>query len=257
LPAAESFESFTDQEVWGMLTEGAAKAEVQRISEAYDRRRSIPPTRYSPFNPSNILLQQELEGRLLKVIGRRTQNDLTQKRILEIGCGTGRWLRQFIQWGANPENLAGIDLLPDRIGQARRLCPSGVDLRCRDASQLSFNNDSFDIVFQSMAFTAIFDAEMKASIANEMMRVVRQQGFILWYDFFVNNPSNPDVKGIGKSELYQLFPGCRIDCARVTLLPPLGRVLGRFSAVTYRLVSSLRFTCTHYLAVIEKNETQH
>src|SRR5262249_36743001 len=209
-----------------MLTKETANAEAQRICEAYDRRsKTIPRTRYSPFLPANVLLQHELERRLLKVIGRRTQHELAGKRILEIGCGTGRWLRQFIQWGANPGDLAGVDLLPDRIAQARHLCPNGVDLQCREASHLAFANDSFDIVFQSMAFTSILDAQMKASVAREMVRVVRQQGFILWYDFFVNNPRNPDVRGVGKRELYQLFPECRIDCARVTLTPPVGRLL--------------------------------
>ena len=243
---------------WGKgatLSKEATAAEEQRIREAYCRRsKSIEPSRYSLFRLSHLLLLQELEARLLKVIGKCTHEDLSDKRILEIGCGAGYWLRQFIQWGATPGNVAGVDLLPDRISRARELCPSGVELQCREASNLNFSNDSFDIVFQSMAFSSILHTPMKEAVAKEMMRVVRPQGFILWYDCFVNNPRNPDVKGIGKGELGRLFPECRIQCARITLAPPLGRLLGRFSASAYRLASSLRVTCTHYLAVIEKKE---
>jgi ubiquinone/menaquinone biosynthesis C-methylase UbiE len=232
----------------------ALNSESQRIIEAYDRRtRAVPPGRYSPFQVAHLLLQQELDRRILRVLGKRTQRNLAGRRILDIGCGSGHWLRQFIQWGSNPDDLAGVDLLPDRIAQAQKLCPAGVHLECRDASQLGFAAQSFDIVFQAMAFSSILSREVKGSVAKEMLRVLRENGFILWYDFFVNNPRNPDVRGVGKNELRQLFAGCRIHCSRVTLAPPIGRVLGRFSESAYRFASSLRFASTHYLAVIEKS----
>jgi ubiquinone/menaquinone biosynthesis C-methylase UbiE len=228
-------------------------SESQRIIEAYNRRdRALPPGRYSSFEVSHLLLQQELERRILGVLGNRTHQNLAGKRILEVGCGSGRWLRQFIQWGAAPEDLAGVDLLPERIVQAHKLCPAGVHLECGDASYLAFAAQSFDIVFQAMAFSSILSGEVKGSVAKEMLRVLRKDGFILWYDFFVNNPRNADVRGVRKNELHQLFSGCRIECARVTLAPPIGRILGRFSKSAYRFVSALRFASTHYLAVIEK-----
>ncbi|HKF23240.1 MAG TPA: class I SAM-dependent methyltransferase [Candidatus Angelobacter sp.] len=230
-----------------------ANSESQRIIEAYNRRdQALPPGRYSSFEISHLLLQQELERRILRVLGSRTHQNLAGRRILEVGCGSGRWLRQFIQWGAAPEDLAGVDLLPDRIVQAHKLCPAGVHLECGDASHLAFESQSFDIVFQAMAFTSILSGEVKGSVAQEMLRVLRKDGFVLWYDFFVNNPRNPDVRGVGKTELRELFPGCLIQCARVTLAPPIGRLLGRFSESAYRFVSALRFASTHFLAVIEK-----
>ena len=230
--------------------------ESQRISEAYDRSKAISPWRYSYFNLSNLLLQQELERRILKLMGPLTGRELGDKKILDVGCGTGRLLRQFIRWGARPGHLAGVDLLPDLITKARELCPASVHLVCREASSLGFEDNSFDIVFQSMAFTSILEMKMKEAIAREMLRVVRREGFVLWYDFFVNNPRNPDVQGIGKKELRHLFQGCRIHCERVTLAAPLGRLLGRFSAIAYRMASGLRIASTHYLAVIKKDEPQ-
>ncbi len=96
---------------------------------------------------------------------------------------------------------------------------------------------------------------MKRQIASEMLRVVKRDGLILWYDFHVNNPRNPDVRGIKKREIYQLFPGCRIELQRTTLVPPLVRLLAARSwLVCYRL-GRIPWLCTHYLGVIQKEES--
>ena len=58
------------------------------------------------------------------------------KRILEVGCGTGFWLRDFLKWGARPENVVGVDLLASRLSEARRLCPERLSLVCGSASAL-------------------------------------------------------------------------------------------------------------------------
>ncbi|MCC7210276.1 MAG: hypothetical protein IT451_00360 [Candidatus Brocadia sp.] len=39
---------------------------------------------------------------------------------------------------------------------------------------------------------------MKKGIAAEMLRVLEPDGVILWYDYYMNNPKNPDVKGVKK-----------------------------------------------------------
>jgi ubiquinone/menaquinone biosynthesis C-methylase UbiE len=226
--------------------------EAKRIADAYERRsKSLRQGVYSLFDPSHLLRLQEVERRILKAIKRETR-DLRDTKLLEIGCGSGYWLRQFVQWGGRPPNLVGVDLLADRVAMARELCPSDIRLECRDASSLGFRDDTFDIVFQATVFSSILDADMKAAVAREMLRVLQPGGFVLWYDFFVNNPRNPDVRGIGKKELCQLFPNCSIHCERITLAPPLGRPLSRLSAFAYNLTSALRFTCTHYLVVIKK-----
>lgn len=229
--------------------------EAERIAKAYERRGlSEMRARYSLFLRPNLLRTQEVERRLLKVIGPRVNLDLRETKVLDVGCGSGNWLRQFIQWGASPSNVAGIDLLEDRIAQARRLCPPEVQLEVGEASHLDFADQSFDIVFQSTVFSSILDGEMRRAVAQEMLRVLAPSGFVLWYDFFLNNPRNPDVRGIGKHELDRLFPRCRIQCERLTLAPPIGRALGRVSAFAYNVVSALRFASTHILAVIEKDQ---
>jgi ubiquinone/menaquinone biosynthesis C-methylase UbiE len=224
------------------------------IREAYARRqkRGMDGV-YSFFNPSYVLQVHERENELLFMLSRQGIRSLEEKKILEIGCGTGYWLRAFLQWGALPGNVFGIDLLSERIEHARNLCPRGVRLDCGNASALAFPDASFDLVLQSTVFTSILDRAMRKRVAAEMLRVLKPGGFVLWYDFFVHNPRNSDVRGVRRTEISKLFPGCQIHCRRTTLAPPIGRLVGGYSQMMYRLLSRAKILCTHYLCLIKKN----
>ena len=172
----------------------SARAEEARIRAAYARREE-DDTRYSWFSPGYQFMMQERERRVLALLQRHDFRNLKSKTILEVGCGTGEWLRDFVKWGARPENITGIDLLADRVSKARRLCPPAVRIECASAAELPFSDGTFDLVLQSTVFTSILDPDLKRRVAAEMMRVVKPDGFILWYDYHVNNPWNPDVQG--------------------------------------------------------------
>ena len=105
---------------------------------------------------------------------------------------------------------------------------------------------------QFTVFTSVLDAVMKHQIAAEMLRVVKDEGFIVWYDFHVNNPWNPDVRGIKKREIAQLFPGCRLTLQRLTLVPPLARLLAPYSWLACYGLGKIPWLCTHYLGLIAK-----
>lgn len=227
--------------------------ELSRIRHAYEHRHACRwDRRYTIAEGGNVLRTEEIQHRMLGLIVRRFGGDLSGRRILEVGCGSGYWLRQLIQWGVSPSNLFGVDLLADRIAAARELCPSAVALDCADASRLRFGEGTFDAVLQFTVLTSVLDSAMKEAIACEILRVLKPSGCVLWYDFFVSNPSNRDVRGISKKEIRRLFPGCRVRLDRVTLVPPLGRMLGRISPWAYRAMSAVKILCTHYLGVIEK-----
>lgn len=227
--------------------------ESQRIVAAYQRRKhTVPPGRYLAFNPENTLRFQELERETLALLDRENLAALAEKVILEVGCGTGVWLREFVNWGALPRHLVGIDLLPERIEKARMLCPSGVRLECGNAATLPFPNDFFDIVLQSTVFTSILDRSLRHAIAAEMLRVLKPSGLIIWYDFCWSNPKNPDVRGIRAQEIRELFSGSQVALHRVTLAPPIGRVVARYSPLLYILLSRTKILCTHYLALIRR-----
>ena len=225
--------------------------EEARIRAAYAKREK-DDARYSWFNPAYQLMIRECERRILARLKQIGFADLQSKSVLEIGCGRGYWLREFVKWGVRPENVTGIDLLMDRVVQARELCPAGVCVHCGSAAQLPFSADSFDIVLQAMMFTSILDRELQHAVAAEMLRVVKPDGIILWYDYHVNNPWNPDVRGIKRREIVSLFPGCRMELERITLLPPLTRRLAPYSYLACYILERISPLCTHYLGVIRK-----
>src|ERR1700730_7699465 len=110
-----------------MNTPPFSGTEADRIKEAYRRREiAIPKDRYSLFKEENLLTHLDLQSEILRVFKRFTRTCLETEKILDVGCGRAYWLRQMIQWGAKPENLFGIDLMADRLRDAKNLCPPQV-----------------------------------------------------------------------------------------------------------------------------------
>ncbi len=227
------------------------ESEETRIASAYAKRQGS--FRYSWFNQAHVFRVQELERDILAVLRAADFQHLQEKRILEIGCGEGQWLRQLVKWGACPENVTGIDILQHRVTKARQLSPPGMQLHCGNATRLPFDTASFDLVVQFTVFSSILDITVKEMVAREMLRVLKVEGRILWYDFFLNNPSNPDVRGIRKREITHLFPDCHIDFHRVSLAPPICRLLAPYTWLGCYALERIRVFNTHYLAVISRN----
>jgi ubiquinone/menaquinone biosynthesis C-methylase UbiE len=226
--------------------------ELVRLHDVYDRRaHSSDSLRYSRMNPGHLFGLQEREAAMASMLYADGLHSLAGLSILDVGCGRGATLRQYLEYGADASRLWGIDLLPIFVEQARRASP-GLQILCGTATDLPFHDRSFDLVSQFMLFTSVLDADVKQRTGREIDRVLIPGGRLLWYDFAFNNPRNPDVRGIGLTEVRQLFPGFSMTHRRITLAPPLGRALGRLGPTVYYLVSKLRPLCTHYLCLLKK-----
>lgn len=176
---------------------------------------------------------------------------LARLKILDVGCGRGEALRHLLDFGAEPRFLFGVDLLEEHVEEARRLSPH-IQIMQGNAARLPFVDSSFDLILVFTMFTSILNADLKRAAAAEVCRVLVPGGMLLWYDFAYNNPRNPDVRGIGRAEIQRLFPGWTITLRRVTLAPPIGRVVAKFSPLLYMTLAGLRILCTHYLAFMKK-----
>ena len=159
-----------------------------------------------------------------------------------------------MQWGAEPNNVIGMDVLPGRLGDAKRLCAPGVRLYCGDGGTLALRGGWFDLVLQVTMFTSILDADLRRRVASEMLRVIKPQGLILWYDFHVQSPRNASVRAVRKQEIHNLFPDCAITLRRVTLAPPLARLLAPRSLLLCQLLERIPPLRTHYLGIIRKSQ---
>jgi len=230
--------------------------ESARICAEYDRRdKEIPTEFYSWSAPGNLLMYGQSVRTCIAALKRRSMFPLNGLRIADIGCGFGGWLLEFIQWGADPWRLAGVDLIPERIGQARRRIPQA-DLRLGSAQKLPWTDESFDLVSQFTVFTSILDPLLKQAIAEEMLRVLRPGGAILWFDFRIDNPTNSNVRGIRAREINALFAGCDMELWPTVLAPPLSRLIAGRSWPFAEVLYSIPFLRTHYVGLIYKRQTR-
>lgn len=226
----------------------ALRDERARILDVYAHRGAGD---YSFADLWSLQIAHRREFLLARMLRGAGFASLDGRRMLDVGCGDGRFLRLLNQWGAAPEQLHGCDINASRLAAARRLQPT-VDYRESDGSVLPYDDASFDLVSQFTVFTSILSATMRVKVAAEMRRVLRPGGAIVWFDFRYNNPRNAAVRGIGRREVRRLFPGCDIRFASLGLLPPLARrivPLGPTLAAALERLPPLRYA---YLALIQE-----
>jgi ubiquinone/menaquinone biosynthesis C-methylase UbiE len=224
--------------------------EADRILAEYSRRAGdVAAEQYEPTNLAQLFIRQTLERATVGMLGEAGALPLAGRRVLDVGCGYGQWLADLETLGAERALLAGIDLVEERAEKARARL-GGADIREGDATELRFEDGSFDLVLQSMMFSSILDPSVKRRAASEMARVLAPGGVVLWYDFFVNSPRNPNVRGVGRREVEELFPGFDLRWRRVTLAPPLLRALAPRLRPLAGALQGLRVLNTHALATL-------
>lgn len=227
--------------------------EVQAVAQRYARRgQASPPGRYSMLQPDVWQTVQERQRAMLRLFVQRGLTDLDRLTVLEVGCGAGGNLLELLRLGLRPEHLAGVELLPERLALARHLLPPAVTLWQGDACALAVEPASRDIVCQHTVFSSLLDDAFQQRLADAMWSWVAPGGGVLWYDFTVDNPRNPDVRGVPLRRLRTLFPQARIRHRRLTLAPPLARWVCRVHPALYPVFNALPPLRTHVLAWLEK-----
>ena len=226
-------------------------SDLDRLRKEYAERerRFEGDDRYSASNVAYRFMKSQLQARVMGLLMQAGRADLSTCRLLEVGCGNGNVLMDFRAYRAQERYLYCIDLLPARLHQAHASYPI-FPLACCDGQRLPFPAQTFEVVMQFTAFSSILDEEIKKNAAAEMCRVVKADGFILWYDFWLN-PLNLQTRGIRPAEIKNLFPNCKYQFQRITLAPPLARRLVPLSWGLALSLEALHIFNTHYLAVIK------
>lgn len=208
--------------------------------------------RYSLLNPAALLPLQERQRAMLALFKRLGWSDLSQLNLHEVGSGTGSNLIELLLMGFAPQNLSGVELLPERHAAARERLPAAVQLAQGDALALTPPAASVDIVLQSTVFSSLLDDAFQQRLASAMWAAVKPGGGVLWYDFTVNNPRNPDVRGVSLARVRALFPQGRVQARRITLAPPIARPVTRLHPSLYTLFNTVPLLRTHVLCWIAK-----
>ncbi len=228
------------------MTGGEAQ---RRIVEAYARRREV--TGYDAYVQA---YWSELARHYERHIDSIPDRDRTDVKLLEVGCGTGGKLLRLIDLGLSPGNLTGVELLEEAAASARSRLPEACTIIQGDACNIEADDGSFDIVFASTVFSSILDDAMQQSLAEEMWRLVRPGGAVLWYDFVYDNPRNPDVRGVSRSRVLELFPEASANFRRVTLAPPIGRRINRLGVIGYRILNTVPLLRSHIVGWLARSK---
>lgn len=228
--------------------------EARRLRNIYEARHYDVDPAYCDVNPVNLQRVQSMERAALRALAQAGLSEhIGEIDVLDFGCGNGKWFGRWLAWGAMPERLVGVDARPEAITLARRRFPGSL-LQPSDPDQLPFEDERFDVVSQNGAFSSILDAELRAICADELSRVLRPGGLLLWCDLAYDNPRNPDVKAVKARELRALFrhlEPVRID--RLVLAPPLARQVVPTSWLAARILEyGVPFLRTHLHAVLRK-----
>ena len=111
--------------------------------------------------------------------------DLANVRLLEVGCGWGGNLLEFLRLGFRPEHLQGIELLSDRARAGAAGVAAAVRISIGDAAAIEspVSLASQDMVYQSTVFTSLLNDAFQQRLADRMWAWVRPGGGVLWYDF--------------------------------------------------------------------------
>ena len=159
-----------------------ASQEVRDSSVSYLTSPAEGYERWAPIydHAPNPLLARE-ERYVLPLLG-----DLRRKWILDLACGTGRWLDKLVSHGS--EFSVGIDCSSAMLSVAGQKPGIAGRLSCAACESLPFGNEVFDLAICSFALGHIHNLD---TLAREVARVVKPGG-----DLFITD-LHPDAYRFG------------------------------------------------------------
>src|ERR1700687_3673180 len=104
------------------------ETEIQAVVERYARRSQAGQSRYEMHDPAVWQVALERQQAVIRLLARQLHVPIGAATLLEIGCGSGMNLLEFLRIGFRPGNLVGNELLPDRLSRARGSLPELIRL---------------------------------------------------------------------------------------------------------------------------------
>jgi SAM-dependent methyltransferase len=146
-------------------------------------------------------------------------------RVLDVGCGVGRWSRLLAARGAE---VTGVDLSPTMIGEARRRATvAGLAERCRFLVQDSSSLDlgaRFDLVLGVTMLQHILDLDALRAAVQRIARHVTPTGRIVLLEAapisFADHCDSTVFKARQRDVYLELFADCGLKLRGMTGVDP-------------------------------------
>jgi SAM-dependent methyltransferase len=207
-------------------------------------------SRHSILEMGNLLMVQERERFLSRLLARLRVDSLESFSAFEAGCSTGYNLRLMVQWGGRPENMAGIDLDPAAVDYCKSHAPE-IRVHCGSADAIPEPDETFDISIAFTLFSSVPDEDVAHGIARELFRITKPGGILVIYDMRRRSP-NHDVHPIGLDDVRRWFPKCAMRGYPITLAPPVSRYVGRYAPWLYGPLAAIPLLRTHAMYVLRR-----
>jgi SAM-dependent methyltransferase len=180
--------------------------DAERVLREYDRRATDPRLRSYYSRVDRAFARQRASRHALFADVLAQLGEPSSLRVIDIGCGSGIYLKKLIEAGFSPEHLFGIDLIPQDVEAARSRLP-GATVLVGNAARLPFPDKVFDAALFVTVFSSIVDRSVRRRAALEAARGVSRGCLILSSDLRRVSDRNPHLRPIDESENQWLFDG--------------------------------------------------
>jgi 2-polyprenyl-3-methyl-5-hydroxy-6-metoxy-1,4-benzoquinol methylase len=147
---------------------------------------------YAEYKPFNTKIAQTWEAVANEALSSIVITPVSQLRLLDYGCGDGKYFPYFVTAGLLPENIYGLDVSQTRIGRCRDIGWTNAQLLVPNAP-LPFADGQLDVI-NCMEVIEHIPAKEGERILAELRRVLRPSGCLListpnypikrFYDYF-------------------------------------------------------------------------
>src|SRR4051794_15580138 len=146
--------------------------DIERIKTVYEgkgegegREPFWSPQNWGPLIPEIQFGEGQFRDLLIEALrehGLET-SDMADLSVIELGCGWGRNLHQFVEVGIPARNIAGVDLIEHFIAFGRSQNPA-LNIVVGDATRTGFGDSAFDVVLLHTVLSAITDRDLQARL---------------------------------------------------------------------------------------------
>jgi len=169
----------------------------------------------------NPLLHRE-ERYLMSIFPR-----LQRERVLDLACGTGRWLQKCIESGLH--SSVGVDISESMLRVASTKSGLSQRIALADCTALPFGDGTFDLAICSFAVWHVSDVNL---MAQELARVTKPHGTVLlsdlhpeahargWRTGFRDGGGSKQIEThpLTVTELMSIFGMAGLDCVKFEAL---------------------------------------